>query len=262
MSVSTNNEPKPFLQSNQNTIYFSENWEVGIGGGLWSTGLSLSKLFLHQSNLLRLNIQRLILTKKNSWDGVEESENCKHKIKALELGSGNGLLSCCLASTVGDLLDELVVTDLADHLDLMRQTVNANSHFLTLQTDEKENKDREDNSNLENVKCYVTEHTWGEFDDISTQSKLLGKFDFIFGSDVAYRDYLHDPLISSLDRLSHENTIILIGVTMTDTKPIFFSSLRKAGFRYERIPDHLMSEEFRGATFGLFVIQRDRKTKN
>jgi hypothetical protein len=106
------------------------------------------------------------------------------------------------------------------------------------------------------VKCHVLEHAWGEFE--SSSKAMSGKFDFIFGSDVAYRDFLHEPLITSLLQLSGDHTISIIGVTMTDTKPIFFANLKEAGFRYERIPDHLMSQEFRGTTFGLFVIQRNR----
>ena len=97
----------------------------------------------------------------------------------------------------------------------------------------------------------MVEHAFG-----SPSNVPLGKFDFIFGSDVAYRDHLHEPLIASLLELSHETTICLIGVTMIDTKPKFFTSLWEAGFRYDRVPDHLMSHEFRGTTFGLFVIQK------
>ena len=126
-------------------------------------------------------------------------------------------------------------------------------------------------------RCCIMEHLWGEFQcsDITTTSnnhdngggEMLNlkqqvqngtkNFDFIFGSDVAYRDHLHGPLIASLEKFSHEYTVALIGVTMSDTKPMFFAALVKAGFRYDRIADHLMSSEFRGTTFGLFVIRRD-----
>jgi len=103
-------------------------------------------------------------------------------------------------------------------------------------------------------------------DDYGTRRNLLQqkvqngtkKFDFIFGSDVAYRDHLHVPLIASIDKFSHEQTLSLIGVTMNDTKPIFFQKLVVAGFTYDRIADHLIAEEFRGTTFSLFVIRRRR----
>lgn len=255
-------EKTPFLQANKKTIYFNENWDVGIGGGLWSNGLSLSKFFIEHSDLLRRNLRRLIAEKKGKC-------NLKnHKlggIKAIELGSGNGLLSCCLAAVVGDLLDTLYVTDLSDHIDLMKQTVLANSHILALQSNGEVKESDDDDEYIKNsgyesvidndVKCHVIEHAWGKF---KSSDPLSGKFDFIFGSDVAYRDFLHEPLISSLLQFSDDHTISIIGVTMTDTKPIFFQSLREAGFQYERIPDHIMSQEFRGTTFGLFVIQKNK----
>lgn len=248
---------KPFLQAKNNkSIFFDENWDVGIGGGLWSNGLSLSKYFIEHSDLVRKNMEGIIATKSTD----------RNKIRAIELGSGNGLLSCCLAAVVGDLIDSLYVTDLEDHLELMRQTVLANPHIVTLQEEDENlnhslNQINEGNDknemkhdvNDDSVKCHVMECDWGKA--IST-GPLADKFDFIFGSDVAYRDYLHEPLTSTLLQLSGKHTISIIGVTMTDTKPKFFTSLWEAGFRYERIPDHLMAEEFRGTTFGLFVIQK------
>jgi hypothetical protein len=32
--------------------------------------------------------------------------------------------------------------------------------------------------------------------------------------------------------------------------------LRQAGLMYRKLADHLMPQEFRGTTFGVFVIQR------
>ena len=43
---------------------------------------------------------------------------------------------------------------------------------------------------------------------------------------------------------------------MTDTQPVFFDKLTKAGFRYEKLADHLLEKEFRGSNFGIFAIQR------
>ena len=53
------------------------------------------------------------------------------------------------------------------------------------------------------------------------------EFDLIIGSDLAYRDELHDPLIDAFQQVCSTNTIILLGITMTDTKPIFFTKLMK-----------------------------------
>ena len=43
---------------------------------------------------------------------------------------------------------------------------------------------------------------------------------------------------------------------MTDTQPVFFDKLTKAGFRHEKLADHLLEKEFRGSDFGIFAIQR------
>jgi len=214
---------------------------------------------------------------------------------ALELGSGNGFLSICLAAIAGDILSELVITDMKDHLALIEKTVRENSHIVTMEqqrhgdddgggdgdgdggADTMQLEDTATSPSTRNLQCCVMEHRWGEFQSSNTTTttnhKNLNddgirqqvqngtkKFDFIFGSDVAYRDHLHAPLIASLDKFSHVHTVSLIGVTMNDTKPTFLSALVDAGFTYDRIADHLMSEEFRGTTFGLFVIRRRRRS--
>mmetsp|Transcript_58402 Transcript_58402/g.142822 ORF Transcript_58402/g.142822 Transcript_58402/m.142822 type:complete len:209 (-) Transcript_58402:455-1081(-) len=94
-------------------------------------------------------------------------------------------------------------------------------------------------------------------------------FDLIFGSDLAYRDDLHDPLIDAFHKLTPTSktkrstttttTTILLGVTMIDTKPIFFHKLDDAGFHYEKLADHLVEPQFRGQQFGLFLIWKKKK---
>ena len=222
-------------------VYFDEDWDTGIGGGLWSTGAAMAKYFERHAQSIRSCL------KSGKQNG--------RTISAIELGSGNGYLSVCLAAIAGDLLSELVVTDLADHLPLMKKTLERNRHLVDVE------EGGERRTNDERPIAMVTEHKWGIAEKEESSAVCGKKFDFIFGSDVAYRDHLHAPLISSLDSLSHENTdtsLILIGVTMQDTKPSFFKALSDAGFRYERLPDHLMEPEFRGTTFGLFVIQRSK----
>ena len=189
-------------------------------------------------------------------------------LSALELGSGNGFLSVCLAAVAGDLISELAITDDADHLPLIEATLSANARVFL--------------KSAEKTRIAIVEHMWGEFDDGGEERRTTvggfgdladngayddgplrdqvrrgtKKFDLIFGSDLAYRDHLHEPLISSLVRFSHKDTVALIGVTMADTRPIFFDRLRDAGFRYERLADHLMDPDFRGRTFGLIAIQK------
>mmetsp|Transcript_178 Transcript_178/g.268 ORF Transcript_178/g.268 Transcript_178/m.268 type:complete len:236 (+) Transcript_178:67-774(+) len=228
------NSTTPFLFVDSIPVYFEENWSTGIGGGLWSTGKAMAMYFVNHRLLVRENIRNLVCL--NSRNGG---------INALELGSGNGLLSVCLCAAAGDLIQNIFVTDLEDHLELIHRTFSANSDIVT--TDEDEKREGIDKKPFLKVK----EHRWGHFDDGCDTEK----FDFIFGSDVAYREWLYEPLIKSLKHYSHPGTISLIGVTMHDTKPHFFKLLKENGFTYQRLPDLQMDPEYRGTTFGLFVIQ-------
>lgn len=233
--MDTDNKTDPFLIVDETPIYFEENWSTGIGGGLWPTGKAMAMYFINHRMLLRQNIQNL-----------KRPESSKG-IKVLELGSGNGLLSVCLCAAARDLIEEIVVTDLEDHLELIERTLGANKGILDLN----EKQDSQGKRPLTKVK----EHRWGVFGHGVENEK----FDFIFGSDVVYRDWLYEPFIKSLKHFSHPGTISLIGVTMQDTKPKFFMLLKEHGFTYQRLPDDLMDPEFRGTTFGLFVIQRQNR---
>jgi predicted nicotinamide N-methyase len=222
----------PFLTINNEPVYFEEDWSTGIGGGLWSTGLALAKYFELQQKEIEKNVLR-------SFPG-------KNELDVLELGSGNGFLSACLLALLKGHIGNLVSTDLADHLDLMNQTLEANKHLVSSQD-----------------KVKVMEHKWGEFtpaeDDDSLEARVnsgVQKFDLIVGSDVAYRPFLYDILIESLLRFSDNNTIILLGVTMKDTTPTFFHKLHDAGFSYNRVADNQMPLEFRGTTFGIIVVKK------
>ena len=234
-------------------VFFSEDWATGIGGGLWSTGDALAKYFGRHSALIRRDLT-------SCMDKGKSMEGCSKKISAIELGSGNGYLSVCLAAIAGDLISILVCTDLSDHLPLMEKTLALNGHLIDLvdidTCSDKVNDEGDNNTYVaERTKAAVTEHKWGVPEG---EDSINNKFDLIFGSDLAYRDELHSPLIASIDRLSHENTVTLIGVTMVDTKPSFFDALTKAGFRYDRLSDYLLESEFRGTTFGIFVITRSK----
>lgn len=269
-----NGDDAVFLSIDNIPIYFKEDWQIGIGGGLWSTGLAIAKYFERHSVDVSNNLKRL--------DGIKRKRLNISGISAIELGSGNGLLSACLlalATSHNNIpLDNLVVTDLEDHLSLMENTMKVNSHvwdqLIVVKGGSSTTSHGNPSHRKENkVSVTIAEHIWGSSDE--------KKYDFIFGSDLAYRDSLHDPLISSLLQLSHQHTISLIGkfmldallsehpnfrtnniiiyyigVTMNDTKPEFFDKLRKAGFRYERLGDNYMEGELRNGNFGIFVIMK------
>jgi len=235
----------------------------------------MANYFAVHSRSIRRDLKLLALRKSDHLSKYGGCETDNQHLSALELGSGNGFLSVCLAAVARDLFKELVVTDLQDHLELIERTLMANSHIISLDSpaclSERGSSARTDNSPLNTI---VIEHRWGEFDllngnqectveSVRRSHALSGSktFDFIFGTDVAYRNYLYESLIASLKRFSHQHTISLIGVTMMDTEANFFFKLREAGFRYYRLADHLMDAEFRGNTFGIFVIQLDNKAR-
>merc|ERR1711933_605494 len=71
----------PFLWIREVPVYFEEDWDVGIGGGLWSTGLAFAR-YLTTDHAQR-SMEELFLRQRR-------------RLNALELGSGNGFLSLCL----------------------------------------------------------------------------------------------------------------------------------------------------------------------
>jgi hypothetical protein len=265
-----------FFLINKVPIHFAEDWNTGIGGGLWSTGLAFAQYLKHRSEDVIVNLHRLASMKKcySSDDSAK-----LNGISALELGSGNGFLSACLLALVASHgnnipLTELVITDMRDHLPLIFKTLNTNSHVWdTITFEEGENVildgrlssttvDKEiqhQRQTQQSPHVILAEHVWGKFESPNSNRNnhiYNKKYDFIFGTDLAYRNSLHDPLISSLLNFSHQHTLCLIGVTMTDTQPIFFARLTDAGFRYEKLADNLLQREYRGGNFGLIAIQR------
>jgi hypothetical protein len=272
----------PFLTIQGTPVYFQQDWATGIGGGLWSTGLAMARYFdtKHAADSVRQ------LAARND----SKKQHKRGLLKALELGSGNGLLSVCFMALAGKYLESLVVTDVDDHLDMIRQTVRANGHILSADGDESTTTQRR----RQQPRVHVMEHKWGEAlypcssstvvgpgdnnnnNDIHTDCRLLEpiaapssnnstqtglssplcNFDFIFGTDVAYREHLYEPLTRSILAFSHAQTVSLVGVTMNDTTPTFFGGLDRAGLAYEKLSDHLLDDEFRGSTFAIFVLQK------
>jgi Lysine methyltransferase len=257
---------------NQYPVYLAEDWNSGIGGGLWSTGLAMANYFCSphfQTQLRRIRQQKRRFT---TTDGA---------IRVLELGSGNGFLSVCLVvaammqqdnTSERDIKESssfmtidkdaiplyATATDTAEHLSLMKTTIESNLKRISSEAT------RQHGASLD-LSQYITveEYLWGETTTASNLAPPTG-FDLIIGSDLAYRDELHDPLIAALAHFygnvsTRDGPIILLGVTMTDTKPIFFQKLVQSKFRYEKIADHLMQPEFRGSgmrQFGIFAIYR------
>jgi Lysine methyltransferase len=283
--------PQVFLTVREHPVTFREDWGAGIGGGLWSTGLALARYLdtdhayesfseLWAEHRLRSMHQPRVEDTADNAGALLRSESAEAEsapLRFVELGSGNGLLSACwlaLAKSIASsqstidandpttqpsrghehVLCELYVTDTDEHLSLIRSTLAANAHLLCHETSQ----------------VQVLEYEWGkDWPDTSrvhdsdndtstlpTTAKSLPTFDIIFGSDVAYRPELYDPLIQSLTLLSNCQTRIYLGVTMADTCPDFFHKLTRAGFVYRKLDDAVLEPEYQGLTFGIFVVQR------
>lgn len=159
----------------------------------------------------------------------QDDINAMRGINALELGSGNGFLSVCLMALAANQipLREVVVTDLSDHLKLMKKTVDKNNHVYNTRTMFEPYKETDEHRDVEfgeggieeDLEVIIAEHKWGHFpskgseEDKHDDQLQTKKYDFIFGSDLAYRNSLHDILISSLLQFTHEHTLCLIGVS-------------------------------------------------
>jgi hypothetical protein len=281
-SASPRSDPPVLTIHGKYPIFLQENWGSGIGGGLWSTGLALAYFFQTPHFLRQLG--RMWETKQGR-DGaslgsssVTSTASFENHVNILELGSGNGFLSVCLAvaARMTHTKDEdtyfaptpvhIVATDTAEHLSLMQSTVDSNLQRIF------------DGDQIASRCITVCEYLWGTDKSMlycaqpspsfpikdrhdNHPEPALAKFDLIIGSDLAYRDELHDPLIAAFEQFTasddKDNTpIILLGVTMLDTKPIFFHKLVQKGFQYEKLADHLLEPLFRGTQFGIFVIAR------
>lgn len=66
-------------------IQFQDDWDVGIGGGLWSTGRALSHYWNTQHAVQCL--RRMLMSSGRP-------------LRIIELGSGNGVLAVCLVRSM------------------------------------------------------------------------------------------------------------------------------------------------------------------
>lgn len=104
----------------------------------------------------------------------------------------------------------------------------------------------------------VQAYEWGE------PTQFCGGYDLVLGSDVAYGEQSYDPLLKSLQDCTTAGGVVLLGVTMMDTRPHFFDKVIHEGWMYQKLSDHLLDQDFRGTTFGVFMLQRQvqqRKAK-
>lgn len=151
--------------------------------------------------------------------------------RVLELGSGTGLVG--LAAAVLFECSEVVITDLESHTSICAANVTRNRNLFSSHT-------------AVNTAIY----DWGkEFDAVA----LRAPYDIILGTDLAYFSHLHDPLIQALNVMAGPKTLVILGVTKSDTVRDFWSKLSKAGFSYYRISPP-SSDVIDTSCFSLFTI--------
>jgi hypothetical protein len=144
---------------------------------------------------------------------------------------------------------EVMITDLEDHLELIRSNVLRNP--------------------CKTVK--VSQYDWCHPPELGTYDIVLA-FEWLLSPPVSspspslsylyrllsvYREELYEPLIQSLKLLCHKESIILLGLTRSFAKPSFFSVMRSHGLNYSMIPMEALPQtyysETAGSNVGLFV---------
>ncbi|CAM9096186.1 unnamed protein product [Ectocarpus sp. 4 AP-2014] len=201
------------------------NWGVGIGGGLWSTGILLTEHLAKHAAL---------------YDLVFKGK------RVLELGSGTGLVGLA-AARFGPPL-EVVITDLESHVDICKRNVAAQDDMGAQA------------STCFTCPCLTTKGLCSvrvqAFDWSSEVPEELGEvpFDVVLATDVAYYEHLYAPFVqaSALERTAGQHTLVLLGVTRTDTGPAFFDALDKSGFVYNLV------DQASHKGFGLFTVHREQ----
>jgi len=154
--------------------------------------------------------------------------------RVLELGAGTGLVGLYIASFLA--ASEVFISDLPSQLNIINRNV-----FLN------------ENNMKANVK--VVAYDWEIF-----PVDLNYSFDLIVATDVVYSPELYSPFVEALKNTASKHSVIILGVTKTDTRMDFFRLLKKAGFIYYKIPDNQCDTIFQGTFFGLFVVHKKTHT--
>lgn len=112
-----------------------------------------------------------------------------------------------------------MVTDQKDHLGLIQRNADANAAKL-------------------HAPLLVQEFDWLGSAEKGGKLACLNSlpFDVIVGTDVAYCKELYAPVVHALEQVAGPESLILLGVTRTDTGPLFFQLLHDAGFDYCLLP--------------------------
>lgn len=208
-------------QQDAQVLHFQCDWDVGIGGSIWTSGQILAEHLQSQQKRYRALFQG-----KN----------------VVELGSGTGYVG--LMAAVCFEPANVFLTDLASHVACLERNVALNTSVLR-----------------PGVNVHVTELAWGSTVHEAALLEKLSRddnthVDIILGTDVAYLRELYDPLLHTLRHIASQPTLILLGLNRADTDISFFHRLEQDGFEYYKIAEDQLPADYHGKDFGLFEIRR------
>lgn len=208
-------------------LQFECDWDVGIGGSVWTSGEILSA---------HLQLQRRRYCAL--FDGK----------RVVELGSGTGFVGLAVAACFRPA--HVFLTDLSTHLACLERNAARNQSVVQ-----------------NGVNVHVKELSWGSAEhETALQDALAAAStdgartpDVIIGTDVAYLRELYAPLQHTLRALAADSsTLVLLGLNRADTGMAFFQQLERDGFEYYKIRDEELPAAYWGKDFGLFEIRRAR----
>lgn len=150
--------------------------------------------------------------------------------RVLELGSGNAV--------VGALIDkvfepsEVCITDQESHMKHIRHNIALNKC---------------------NERTVGVPYDWfASSQDLDP--RLSEPFDVILALECVYREDLYLPLIRSIKRQCHADTICFLGSTRQFTKPSFFQLLAENGLAYKKLPADMLPGHLIDPSIGMFVL--------
>jgi hypothetical protein len=152
--------------------------------------------------------------------------------RVLELGSGNAVVGALIDKSFEP--EEVYITDLASHMKHIERNIALNGC----------------NRRTVGVACDWNATTNAE----EAHAGLTTPFDVILALECVYREDLYLPLIRTIKRHCHTQTVCFLGSTRQFTKPSFFRLLTEHGLAYKKLPGNMLPEHLADPSIGLFVL--------
>ncbi|CAN6478070.1 unnamed protein product [Victoria cruziana] len=194
-----------FLKSIQSSILIRQLPSEGLSFQLWPAATALVSL-MDQDHLPIPSVEK-----------IKGIRNGGRPIRALELGSGTGLVGIAAAALLGV---QVVLTDLPHVLPNLLFNAQANEGAVRASG----------RGGSVSVDCL----RWGNADDCVKHSGL----DLILASDVVYHSHLFDPLLKTLLLLLAQETVLVMAHLRRWKKDAVFFKKAKKWFDVEMVHMH------------------------